>query len=265
MKYLTLADVKTPKRKERSHKGENGRLLIVGGSREYPGAVALAGLAALRTGTDVVVIAAPSRVSWAVNSLSPDLITRKLDGEYFALKHAKKIIQLSKDFDAVLIGNGIGERSCSFVKKVAKSISKPKVIDADALKCLSLKEVNNAILTPHRKEYDVLLKNSRIAKKDPVYMRKKIGSNVLLIKGRTDTIISKEIIRQNRTGNAGMTVAGTGDVLAGIAAGFLSQGLSLFEAACSAAFINGELGDILRKKKGYGFIASDIIEDMKKW
>jgi NAD(P)H-hydrate epimerase len=246
-----------------SHKGDNGKVLIVGGSKEYVGALALAGLAALRTGVDTVVIAAPERVAWAINSLSPDLITRKFEGDYLRLRHAGEILRLAKKFDVVLIGNGLGtkkETQC-FVKKVVKKIDKAKVIDADGIKAISLKEVKNAIITPHRKEFELLLKNSKIKEME---LKRSLGSNVILLKGRIDKIISRDKISYNKTGNEGMTVSGTGDVLAGLCAGFLAQTKDAFKSACYAAYINGSLGDLLKRKKGYSFIASDLVEDLKR-
>ena len=91
------------------------------------------------------------------------------------------------------------------------------------------------------------------------------NNNVLLAKGATDIIISRNKIAYNRTGNQGMTKAGTGDVLAGLAVGFLAKTKDLFKSAIAAAYINGHVGDILlKKKKGYTFIASDLVEDLGK-
>jgi len=143
------------KRKKTAKKGDSGKVLIVGGSKDYVGALALAGLAALRSGCDSVTIFAPEKVAWAVNCLSADLITKKFKGDYFKLSHAKEIIKLSKDFDCVLIGNGIGLKSNSFVKTIIKKIKKPLVIDADAIKAILLKNVNNSILTPHNASINI--------------------------------------------------------------------------------------------------------------
>ena len=282
MRYITKKDIKLPKRKLESHKGNNGRLLIIGGSVDYIGAVILAGMAAFRSGVDIITIAAPEKVAWAINTFSPDFITRKFNGDFFASKHSDKIIRLSNDFDSVLIGNGLGLRkqTMKFSKKIIKNIEKPKVIDADAIKALGF-EVNNSIITPHENELRIFLDNNLKDKEiiEKIFS-KKINhekraknlqsvlknflekNNVILLKGKTDIIISKDKIKFNKTGNAGMSVAGTGDVLAGLTAGFLAQTKNLFDSACSAAFINGIIGDYLLKKKGYGFIASDFINEI---
>src|SRR3989338_7845590 len=106
MHYISKKDIKLPKRKQTAKKGDNGRVLIVGGSKEYTGAVALAGLAALRCGADWVTVAAPEKVAWAVNALSADLVTVKLKGDYFSSKHVDEVGELARKHDVVLIGNG---------------------------------------------------------------------------------------------------------------------------------------------------------------
>jgi NAD(P)H-hydrate epimerase len=263
----------THSRKKDSHKGDNGRVLIIGGSEEYIGALALAGLAALRAGCDIVTVAAPEKVAWAVNCLSPDLMTHKVKCSYFTEKNAIEILGIAEKFDVVLIGNGIGLKSKQFIKKVITKIKKPLIIDADAIKSISINDANNSIITPHKKELEILLKNSRYSNilktKSSRLMIKKlqkiIGSNILLIKGRVDTILSKDRVILNRTGNAGMTKAGTGDVLAGLCAGFLAQSKDPLKSAAAAAWINGYAGDLLMKrKKGPVFLASDIVEEIKR-
>jgi len=163
MNYLTKKEIKFPKRKRESKKGDNGRVLIIGGSKDYVGAVALAGMAALRSGCDWVTIAALEKVAWSINTMSPDLVTVKLKGDYFSLKHSNEILKLINKHDTILIGNGIGlnNETKSFVKKVIK-IKKLIVIDADGIKSLSINNLENSIITPHNKELEIFLKNSKI-------------------------------------------------------------------------------------------------------
>jgi NAD(P)H-hydrate epimerase len=262
MKYLSKRDLRIPKRSSKSHKGDNGKVLVIGGSKDYVGAVALSGLAALRTGVDWVTVAVPEKVGWAINALTPDLVVKKYKGDDFCDSRAKDILKLAQGFDAVLIGNGIGMNAKAFCKAFLSKVKKPCVIDADAIKAISLQSINNCILTPHKKEFNILLKNSKLNESN---YRKNLKNNVILLKGPIDTIISKNKIIANKTGNPGMTKAGTGDVLAGLAVGFLGQGLSLFQSACNAAFVNGIIGDILLKKhKGYTYLASDMVDEIKK-
>ncbi|HLD42808.1 MAG TPA: NAD(P)H-hydrate dehydratase [Candidatus Nanoarchaeia archaeon] len=267
-----------------SHKGDNGRILIIGGSADYVGAVALAGIACLRSGADWVTIAAPEKVAWAINKLSPDLITKKLKGDYISTSHYPELKKLIKTHDVTLIGNGAGVKPATkkLIKKaVAYSVQNKKylVIDADALKIINIRTVENAVLTPHKKEFEILLKNSSIEKsvltkifnkkaslkKKLSIVRKILNNNILLLKGPVDAIISKTRITFNRTGNAGMTKAGTGDVLAGLTAGFLAQTHDLYRSACLAAYYNGRAGDALKKKKGYTYLASELAEEITKF
>ncbi len=286
MKFIKKEDIKLPKRREYSHKGDNGRVLIVGGSEDYIGAVALAGLAALRSGSDIVKIIAPEKVAWAINTYSPDLITKKLHSEIFLPNHFKIIKKEMEKFDILLIGNGIGlkESTKNFCKKTIKGIKKLKVIDADAIKSISMNYVENSIITPHLKELEFFLVNSKCNKTiiknifekrlDDFFnftmniknLTQKFleKNNVIILKGRIDAIISKDKVFYNKTGNAGMTKAGTGDVLAGLCAGFLSQSMNLVQSAINAAYFNGLIGDILLKnKKGFTYLASDMVNEIK--
>src|SRR3989344_9471741 len=184
MKFITKKDIKLPKRESGSHKGDNGLVLAAGGSKDYAGAIALAGLAALRSGCDLVKIIAPEKVAWAINAYSPDLVTMKLKGDYFKLNHVnivkksmetlknqrffghRKPHRFSSEFDVLLIGNGIGlqNETKKFCKKTIKAIKKFKVIDADAIKSISMDDAENSIITPHPKELEYFLKNSKIKK-----------------------------------------------------------------------------------------------------
>ncbi|MBU0460632.1 MAG: NAD(P)H-hydrate dehydratase [Nanoarchaeota archaeon] len=272
---------KLMERKKTSHKGENGRALIIGGSEDYVGAVTLAGLSALRSGCDVVTIAAPEKVAWIANQYSPDLITHKVKGKNFTIKNAKEMVKFSDRYDAVLIGNGITRKADKFCQYFIKKSPKLKVVDADALKSMSFKDFSNSVLTPHETELEMMLINSHKdfllpklkqsnAKEKAEILQGNLryflqNNNVLLLKGATDIIISRNKVAFSRTGNQGMTKAGTGDVLAGLVVGFLAKTKDLFKSAVAGSYINGFVGDqLLKKKKGYSFIASDLLEDLEK-
>jgi NAD(P)H-hydrate epimerase len=280
MRFLTKKILDIENRKKTARKGDYGRVLVVGGSEDYAGAPALAAtasLAVLRSGADLVTVAAPEKVAWAINCISPDLITKKImcnrSGHHgnFTKENIIEIVNLAEDgdFDAVLIGPGIGKdpETLEFARTICSKIRKPKVIDADALKAIDLREVNNAVLTPHIKEFEILLKNSRLSKTN---FRKALGDNVLLLKGPVDEIFSKDKVAYNNTGNPVMAKAGTGDVLAGLCAGFIAQRKErdktgkqdLFRPACMAAYLNGAAGDYLLKKRGRTFIASDLVKNI---
>ncbi|MBI4151828.1 NAD(P)H-hydrate dehydratase [Candidatus Woesearchaeota archaeon] len=272
---------KLMERKKTSQKGENGYAFIIGGSEEDVGSVALAGLAALRAGCDVVTIAGPEKVAWTVNRYTPDLLTQKIKSAAWTVKLAKEMVKQAERFDAVLIGVGLTRKADKFCHYFIRKSPRPKVIDAGALKGLSFKDFQNSILTPNENELEMMLINSSkeflLPKLREANIKEKAeilqgnlryflqNDNVLLVKGATDIIISKNKIAFNRTGNQGMTKQGTGDVLAGLTVGFLAKSQDMFKSAVAASFINGFVGDLLLKeRKGYSFIASDIIGDLQK-
>lgn len=265
-------NVTIPKRRPESRKGENGRVLIVGGSQEYVGALALAGLAALRSGCDIVTIAAPEKVAWAVNALSADLITIKLPGEYLAPKHYARIAALAKKADVVLFGNGAGVRpeTRALCKRLAR-LPNRKVIDADGIKAIGARDAKDAIITPHERELELFLKNSRLrSTTDPTVLKKLLrdylrNDGLVLLKGPTDVIISHGGVDRITGGNAGLTRGGTGDVLAGLVAGLWAQGLDARHACISASILNKHIGDLLLKKhKGYSYLASDMVLEIRR-
>ncbi len=285
MPHITKSDIKIPDRNPNTKKGDSGKVLVVGGSKEYTGAVALAGLAALRAGCDWVTIAAPEKVAWAINTFSADLVTKKLSGEYLAPKNSQEVIELAKSHNVILIGSGAGmrEETVKFFEQVNAKIISLKVIDADAIKSLSAQEISNSIITPHRKELEIFMLNSNIEEKiikhiiKQEYVERRAGmiqsilknflakNNVILLKGRIDAIITSNKILYNKTGNPGMAKAGTGDVLAGLCAGFLAQNKDLMQSAINAVYFNGLIGDILLdKKKGYCYLASDMVDEIKR-
>lgn len=254
-----------PARDANSHKGQNGKVLVIGGSEDYAGAPYLTAMAASRTGVDIVTVAAPEKVAWTINCLSPDLITKKFEGRFFNWDNVKEIIRLTEDYDVVVIGNGLGLEPSTqdFVKEVVERCATPMIIDADAIKALYGAEIDNAIITPHEKEFTIMTREllphelGAKAKTLQLYAKRRI---VYLLKGHVDIIASRKDIAYNKTGNPGMTVGGTGDVLAGLCGGLLAQTKDLFGSAYHAARINGLIGDKLLKEKGYGFLASDFLD-----
>lgn len=234
------------------------RVLVVGGSEEFVGAPFLAGIAALRSGAESVIVMAPEKVAWAINALSPDLITRKLKGAYLAPRHLPAIRRQLETADILVLGNGATTRpeTASLIRSLMRWPG-PKVVDADALKVLRNNAVANAIFTPNEGEWQLLGEHNDIHK----LLKKK---NIVIIrKGQPTTILSAgKTFRMRRT-NRGLLKAGTGDVLAGLCAGYLAQGFSLWSAAKKAAETGNRVADLLTKrKKGYFFLASDIAAEL---
>ena len=264
-----MAEFVTPKRRKGTHKGDNGRILVVGGSQQYVGAPVLAAIAALRSGCDWVVLAAPERVAWAANAYSPDLMTVKLAGKKLLARHYPTILE--QRFDVLVMGDGAGVSpgTRALMKRLA-GLPVPKVIDADAVKAISAKDPVNAIVTPNKHEFALFLSASQVPyTEDPKLLRKWLKhfferGNVLLVKGPTAIIIDKDKTVLNKMPNPGMTKAGTGDVLAGLCGGYLAQLRDPFQAAVNASIITGNLSTALERKKGYTYLASDLAEELKK-
>ncbi len=239
-------------RTSNSHKGDYGRILIIGGSNMYTGAPALAGLAALAAGADIVTIAAPEKTAWTISSYSPDLITIKLGEDKIGVEHVEELVKLSEKFDVVVIGNGIGRDKSTLeaIPTLLKKIKKPLIMEADCFKAKFVPK--GAVLTPNRREFsrlfDRLPQDIEKAKKKILAAAKK-SKNVILVKGPVDIITDGKKIEENHIHNPEMTVGGTGDVLAGILATFLAWSGKKYESAVSAAVVNGVAGDICLKRK----------------
>jgi NAD(P)H-hydrate epimerase len=262
-----------PRRGPKARKGENGEVLIVGGG-PYQGAPYLAGLGALRAGADIVRIASP------VFEPVPDLIYERLDRNRITTSHLERILPLVEKADSVVVGNGLGKESHEVVLAIAAA-AKRAVFDADALR-LPLPASKETIYTPHGGEFQRMTGNAppdglasrgravREAAKDLAGNRKPAspvfsttghsdGRPVILLKGPVDVISDGIRVRFNPTGSPAMAVAGTGDVLAGVAGALLCR-LPAFEAACIAAYVNGSAGMLAAQERGDGMTASDLVD-----
>jgi len=243
-----------------SHKGQNGRLLIVGGG-PYIGAPALAAMAAQRIGVDLVRIATPKRSFIQISSMSPTFITFELSGDVVNEDDVPMLIEMSSNVDAVLIGPGIGtdERTVSAMKKFARSCKVPMIVDADAIAPLtSYRFKTPVIFTPNGKEMDRMLEIS--GEEFGEGLAKKFKNAVIVAKGEKDMITNGTRTRCNDTGCPAMTIGGTGDALAGIVAGLVSKGVDIFNAGCLGAYICGLAGEYAFMDCSYGMTALDLIE-----
>ena len=270
------------KRLKLSHKGQNGRVLVIGGSEEYVGSPILAGLAALvslRSGADLVTIAAPEKVAWVANTISPDIMTKKLKGEFLQKSHVRELLKFSENFDSIIIGIGLGTRkeTSDFVNGFVRNKKKDMIIDADAIKLLkrgTIDNMENCIITPHHRELEYFLINYLRLKKIAIpenqsekikFIKEKcrgfLKENAILLKGPVDIIFFKDAVILNKTGNSLMTVGGTGDVLSGIAGAFLAQKNDIRTSAYYACYINGKAGDNLKKIKG-SIVATDLLKEI---
>jgi NAD(P)H-hydrate epimerase len=254
-----------------SHKGDFGRLLVVGGSETYSGAPALTAMGAYAAGVDIVYVAAPEEAASVIAGFSSSLITLKLRGQRLSRKNLSAALEFIDKVDAVAIGPGLGmhEETVATISMFLDKVNEagiPVLLDADGLKAFPSwgGKIETAVFTPHRSEFKILTgKNIECAlseQRDIVRKEaSKLGATILL-KGSVDVISDGSRTRCNRTGNPGMTVGGTGDVLAGVVSGYLASGVNPMQAAVTGAFVNGAAGDAAYEEKGYNFEASDLLE-----
>lgn len=270
-----------PKRVKSNHKGQHGKVLIIGGSSLYSGAPALAGMAALQMGIDLVYIFAPKSVADVIRTYSPNLIVRSGVEDNLCWKDVPKIKELLGKVDAVVLGPGLGtdsetEKAFPYIISLLKEKNKPTVIDADAIRLCKLLKAElkelKVVITPHKNEYQELtgkkLPDQKLIQKRIKSLEKTASDwgTTFLVKGRYDYISNGNISRINKTGVPEMAVGGTGDILTGIVASLLSLRVGPFDAACCAAFLNGKLGEFYQNyhkgtiKKGTPLKSSDLLE-----
>ena len=277
-RYTGPGDVYLAKvpRNPNAHKGDFGRLLVIGGSDVYSGAPTLVSLSAMRTGVDIVYLAAPSKTAYMISSMSPDLITVKLEGANLNPSNIEALKPYLSMVNAVAMGPGLGSNpeTADFVKLCIDEVEragKPLLLDADGLKAFAkFKRPLKVplVLTPHAGEYAILTGEALPDNLDERALAiqetaKKLAA-VVLVKGKVDYICSPERVKLNFTGNPGMTVGGTGDVLSGIVSGLMAQNIDPFEAATAGAFVNGAAGDFVASELGFHMVATDIIDWIPK-
>ena len=260
-----------------NHKGEFGRVLVIGGSKNYSGAPAYASLACINFGCDLVITYVPEIIGDVLRSYSPNLIVRTSPGDWLTTKAYEEIVFLAEWANTIVIGPGLGTQKASeeLLIKVLENreLSKKSfVIDADALKLikthLDLIKGKNVILTPHAGELKILTDidlppfNEIERRGTEIYKLARDLDVTLLVKGPYDYISNGERLKINKTGCPEMSIGGTGDVLAGLCASFLTSGNELFQAACSSAFINGYIGEFCKKSIGPRFTSTDMIHNI---
>lgn len=262
--FVERGDLLRLSRDSQSHKGDHGEVLVVGGG-PYTGAPALAAQAAFRAGTDLVRVACPSAVAREVQSFEEGLILRPFSGEMLELRHVDQLLDLAVGHDAVVFGPGLGnaEGTLTAVKRFLEEYDGRAVIDADALQVVPDANTDATLLcTPHQGELRAMggtTDDDWRERRDLVAEFAADLGHTLLVKGAWDVVADGETSRVNRTGNPGMTVGGTGDVLAG-AAGALLATQEPIDAAAIAAYANGRAGDLVVDERGYGLVASDLLD-----
>ena len=259
-----------PTRNKSSRKGDNGKVLVVGGSYVYHGAPVLSSLAALRTGTDLVYTAVPKNNVQATRAISPDLIVIPLADAKLTRGSVNKLLgQIPKDLDSATIGMGLAIQDIEALKILVKSLLSRDVrlsLDASALvkSILPLIKGKNVVVTPHSGEfYRLFGEELPSEKKNHVKFIEKVAkkySVTILLKGQSDIISDgKRTFQNSKTESSAMTVGGTGDVLSGIISGLLARNRNSLESAAIAAYLNGLCGKYVQKEIGIHMVASDLI------
>ena len=263
-----------PPREKWTHKGKNGYLLVIAGSKKYTGSPIFNALAALRAGADLVCCLGPERAMNITAQFLPDIITFPLVGDCLRKKHLPFILKQIPKFDSLILGCGLGRSLETFqvVLEIIKKADLPMVVDADGIRALSqekekissiLKE-KKIVLTPHSKEFEILtgekLTTEIEERKEKVKKWAKKLNCLILLKGHFDVISDGQEVFLNETGSPFMTKGGFGDILTGILGAILARKVNLFEAAKAASFINGQAGQLAAEKYGEGLLASDSFE-----
>lgn len=270
---LTAADIARllPKRDENAHKGNFGRVLLLCGSRGYTGAAYFAAMGALRTGAGLVYLGVPESI-YAIEAVKlnePVVFPLPEQGGRLSEAAVPEILEKIPRMDAVLIGPGLGLGQGSFavLKAVLTHAACPVVVDADGITLLvphmDILRGREAptILTPHDGEFTRLfgpVGEDRMASARAAALESR---GIMLLKGHRTCVTDGIREYRNTTGNPGMAVGGSGDVLAGVLVSLLGQGLEPLEAAACAAWLHGKAGDLCAGELGeYGMLLTDLLD-----
>ena len=260
-----------PDRHPEAHKGDFGKILLLCGSEGFTGAAALAAMGALRSGAGLLYLGVPRSI-YAIEAVKlTEAIVFPLpeeDGKLSAAALAP-ILRRLPQMDAVLIGPGLGqsEGTLAVTREVLEEATCPVVVDADSINVLAAhKDIlrerrHSTILTPHAGEFHRLggqTGQGRVS--DAVAFARDTGC-ILVLKGHETVITDGEECYVNPTGNPGMAVGGSGDVLSGIIVSLLGQKLPPLQAAACGCWLHGAAGDICAGEIGqYGMLPSDMVE-----
>ncbi len=269
LKYESVLSL-LPDRNPYAHKGDFGKILLLCGSRGYTGAAALAAMGALRTGAGLVFLGVPESIYAieAVKLTEPVVFPLPDTDGKLSADAIPEILERLPRMDAVLVGCGLGQSqgTLAVVKAVLENAKCPVVLDADGINVLAAhKDIlrgrqHPTILTPHDGEFARFggtIGQDRMASAAD-FARE--WNAIVLLKGHETCITDGETGYKNRTGNPGMAVGGSGDVLAGINVRLLGQGLAPLEAAACGAWLHGAAGDLCAKEMGqYGMLPTDML------
>ncbi|MCE4602992.1 MAG: NAD(P)H-hydrate dehydratase [Desulfurococcales archaeon] len=264
-----------PVRPKDAHKGVGGRVLVIGGSRDFIGAPILAALGAAAGGADLVYLASPGMIPYWAAQRSSTIIPVPLDGDYLNQGHVDQLLKHSERVHAVVVGPGLGggDETLEAARILVSSLAaagRVTVVDADALKAMEgLRDLGpHIILTPHRGEASRLLGGEAGDPRIAASSISRLTGATVLLKGPLDYICVGDSCRVNVTGVPSMSVGGTGDVLAGVVAGFaarriaLGRGHGMPHTSAAAAYIVGRAGELAASAGSENISAQDVIENI---
>ena len=271
-------DLRLPVRPSNSHKGDFGRILLIGGSIEMPGAIAMSAMAALRTGGGLAAIMTPREAWQVVAGFCPCVMTAPVESVsgLFARSGLDALLKKCEWADVVAIGPGMGQsKGCQeIVAEIYKHVQSPMIVDADGLNNLAesgadlAKHEGPRILTPHEGEFlrlvDVGSSNrSELEKHAGRFARE--SKTVVLLKGPKTLVTDGERIYHNKSGNVGMATAGSGDVLTGIISSLIGQKMDVFESAEVGCYLHGLAGDLYAERtNSASMVATDLIDELPR-
>lgn len=262
-----------PRRSPDSHKGDYGRVLLIGGSRGMSGSISLSAMATLRAGSGLVSALVPDCCLETVAAFDPCIMTIAAPATpkgQFAIEAYQTADDFITKSDAIAIGPGMGTGpgSIRLVRRLAMNTTVPRVFDADALNVIGrtsdIQLRGPAVLTPHPGEMQRLSGVSakdRAGQIEAAYEYARSTDSVLLLKGSQTFITDGQSRWFNTTGNPGMASGGSGDCLTGIIASLLGQKYSPWDAARLGAYLHGLAGDLAAEAIGEaGIVATDLIK-----
>jgi NAD(P)H-hydrate epimerase len=260
-----------PDRQPWAHKGNFGKILLLCGSRGYTGAAALAAMGALCSGAGLVYLGVPECIYAieAVKLTEPIVFPLPDEEGRISVAAVPEILDLLPKMDAVLIGPGLGQSkgTLAVLKTVLRQFDGPVVVDADGINLLAKHKyllrgrTSPTVLTPHDGEFIRLAGALGADRLGAASALARELETIVVLKGHETLITDGEISYRNRTGNPGMAVGGSGDVLAGMIVSLLGQGIVPIEAAAAAVWLHGAAGDVCAQELGqYGMLPSDMLE-----
>lgn len=261
-----------PARPLESHKFDYGRIVVVGGSLGMAGAPALCAMAALRSGAGLVELLVPDPVAVVAASFDPCVMTLGLPSTAggFSATATETILSRAAKADVVACGPGLGrgEEAAQIMRRLWDECPRPLVVDADGIRAIADRggrsPPGERVLTPHAGELTTMLGGSAAEDRRSLERAAERWAEahgvIILLKGNRTLITNGSLSHHNTTGNPGMATAGAGDVLTGIIAALIGQGLSCLEAARVAAWVHGRAGDLAAKVVGeMSLVATDIL------